>query len=160
MGLPAHALIVHVAVILVPLSAISLTVAGWRAPWRRVYSLPIAGLAIIGAVAAILASGSGEALQDSVRQAARAAGASARFQDHPEQGQTAQLFAILFAVAAVALLVADRWGTRLRLPKWSPTAVYGIATVVGAVATIAIVVAGHSGATLVWKDVGTFAAAK
>jgi len=149
-----------VAVILVPLSAISLMVLGWRVPWRRVYSLPIAGMAIIGAVAAALASGSGEALQISVRRAARAAGANARFQDHPEQGQTAQLFAILFAVTAVTLFVADRWGTRMRLPKWTPTAVYAVASLAGAVATIAMVVAGHSGATLVWKDVGTYAAAK
>lgn len=159
-GLPAHALVVHVAVILVPLSAVALAAVGWRAPWRHVYALPIAGLAVMGAVAAIFASGSGETLQSSVRSAARAAGANARFGEHPEQGEAARTFAFIFAVAAVALWVVDRWGARWNLPKWAPGAAYAVGAVLGLVATWSMMVAGHSGAALVWRDVGTYAASR
>ena len=62
MGLPAHALIVHAAVVLVPLAMLALVVTGWRAPWRQVYALPVALLAAGGAFFAILAAGSGEPL--------------------------------------------------------------------------------------------------
>lgn len=160
MGLPAHALLVHAAVILVPLAAIGLAVTGWKASWRKHYSLPVAILAVTGAVFAFLAKESGEPLEHSVRAAARAAGTDARFGDHPEQGDTAFFFALLFALAAVAVWAVDRYHEKFAWPKPSGIIAYGVALIPAALALVTVAIAGHSGAKLVWKDVGSFAAAK
>lgn len=160
LGLPAHALLVHAAVILVPLAAIALAVTGWKASWRQHYSLPVAILAVTGAVFAFLAKQSGEPLEHSVRTAARAAGTDVRFGDHPEQGDTAFFFALLFALATVAFWAVDRYHEKFSWPKQSGLIAYGVALVPGVLALITIAVAGHSGAKLVWKDVGSLAAAK
>lgn len=58
-NLPAHALLVHGAVVLVPLAALALVATGWRASWRHAYSFPCALLAGGGMVFAFLAQQTG-----------------------------------------------------------------------------------------------------
>jgi hypothetical protein len=157
LGLPIHALVVHFAVVLVPVSAFGSMVTGWRSQWRRSYALPVALLAVAGAAACLLATSSGEQLQDSLRQAARAAGTRASFGEHPEEGDTARLFAVVFACAACGLWAIEHWGARLRLQAWVPAAAYIATSGLAIVAVVTVAVAGHSGAALVWKDLGTFA---
>lgn len=159
-GLPAHALLVHAAVVLVPLAAIALAVTCWRAAWRKAYSLPVAILAVAGAVAAFLAKASGGPIEGAVKRAAQGEGVRARFGEHPEQGDTAFVFAVLLALAAITVWAVDRYGERFNLPKWAPLATYGLALVPAVIALITMIVAGHSGAQLVWKDVGSFAAGR
>lgn len=160
-GLPAHALIVHAVVVLVPLAALALMAVGWRAPWRQVYTLPIALLAVGGAFFGILAAGSGEPLEHDVRDAAAAQGlARPSFGDHPEEGETARNLAILFALFAVGLFLATRFGKKWNLPAWAPMALYVGGVAVGLGATAMMVAAGHSGAELVWKDVGSLQAGR
>lgn len=161
MGLPAHALIVHAAVVLVPLAMLALVVTGWRAPWRQVYALPVALLAAGGAFFAILAAGSGEPLEHRVRDAGRDQGLGrVNFGDHPEEGEMARTLAAVFALTAIGLFLVTRYGKRWNLPEWAPTAVYAVAALAGLGATGIMVAAGHSGAELVWKDVGSLAAGK
>ena len=155
-GLPAHALVVHVAVVLVPLSGLAFVATCWRPDWRRKYGLLIAALAVVGAAGAVLAASTGEPLADSVRQAARASGDVARLGEHPEQGDTARLVAVVFAMVAAGFYAIVRWGDRYRVPPWAVHATYGVGVVVAVLATASIVVAGHSGAALVWRDVGTY----
>jgi hypothetical protein len=152
-GLPVHPLVVHVAVVLVPLAAIALIALCWNAEWRRQYALPIAVLALAGGAAAILAASSGETIESSVRQAA---GTRVSFGDHPEQGDSARLFAVLFAAGATGLWVLETWREQLKLQAWTTTAAYVGSSVIGVIAIATMIVAGHSGATLVWKDVGNF----
>lgn len=159
-GLPAHALLVHAAVILVPLAALALVTTGWKASWRKAYSLPIAIIAVAGAVCAFLAKESGEPLEDSVKRAARAAGEQVRFGEHPEQGDTAFVFALVFALITVAFWAADRYQEKFSLPKRSGVIAYAVVLIPAALALITMVIAGHSGAALVWKDVGSFAAGR
>jgi len=98
-GVPAHPLLVHAAVVLVPLAAIALIATGWREAWRRAYYLPIALMAVAGAGATFFAKQTGESLAQTVRQAGK------RIGDHPEQGDSALVFSGLFAMACVALYV-------------------------------------------------------
>jgi hypothetical protein len=154
-GLPAHPLLVHAAVVLVPLAALALIGVGWNRAWRRPYYLPITLLAIAGAGATLLAKQTGESLAESVRQAGKRVG------EHPEQGDTAFVFAALFAMACAALWLYDAYGEeirarlglseRLRLPVDENLALYLTAVPIAVLAIVTIVVAGHSGATLVWK---------
>lgn len=161
LGLPAHPLLVHAAVILVPLAAMALAALGWKAEWRKHYSLPVALLAVAGAIFAFLAKQSGDPLESSVRRAATAAGAARpRFGDHPEQGDTAFIFAILLGLAAVSVWAIERYQKRFGLPAWSPLVAYVVALVPAVLALVTMAIAGHSGAQLVWKDVGSFAAGR
>ena len=154
-GLPAHPLLVHAAVVLVPLAALALIAVGWNDAWRRAYYLPIALLAAGGAIAAFLAKQSGEGLQESVRQAGKKVG------EHPEQGDTAFIFAGILAVACIALYVYHAFGERIRermgwtdrfrLPINEHLALYVVSIPIAALAVYTMLVAGHSGATLVWK---------
>ena len=48
-GVPVHPLVVHGAVVLVPLAVLALIALGWKAEWRRSYALHIAVLALAGA---------------------------------------------------------------------------------------------------------------
>ncbi len=159
-GIPLHPLVVHVAVVLVPLAALALIAVGWRKEWRKVYMLPIVLMALAGAGAAMLAAQTGEAIQGTVREAARAVGQRANFGDHPQNGNVAEIAALLFAMTAVGFWAIDQWGDRFQLKPWMPKAAYAVSSIVGLFAVLTIVIAGHSGAVLVWKDVGNYVHAK
>ena len=64
--------------------------------------------------------------------------------------------AFLFMLAVVAYWAFERWGSKWNLPAWAPIAGYAVVLVPGALALVTMMVAGHSGAALVWKDIGTF----
>ncbi|PFG73361.1 DUF2231 domain-containing protein [Tepidiforma thermophila] len=155
-GLPAHPLVVHAAVVLVPLAAIAHLVTGWRPAWRRSFAIPVALIGFAGAVFAWAARASGEALEDRVKDAARAVGQRARFGDHPEQGDAAFFWAMLLGLALIGFAVLAWLERKRELPRWAPLAAWGAVVVIAAVATATMTVAGHSGAQLVWKDVGNF----
>ena len=155
-GVPTHPLVVHAAVVLVPLAALALIALGWRKEWRSSYALPIALLALAGAGAAFLADQTGESIQHSVRAAAQAAGQRASFGDHPEQGQAAAIASMVFAAAAVGFWAVEQWKERLQLKPWMPAAAYALGSLTALYAITMMVIAGHSGAVLVWKDVGNF----
>ncbi len=97
-------------------------------------------------------------------RAAEAAGAGrVRFGEHPDQGGTAFTFAMIFTGAVVVFFVVDRFGERItgrKPPKWTPLGMYAIVSVIGLLSLLTMVQAGHSGAALVWKDVGSYAAGK
>jgi len=103
-GLPAHPLLVHIPVVLIPLALLAALLALWPAV-RRPALIAAAGLAVVGAAGAVLAVGAGEKLQDQVRE-------SERVEEHAEQGEQVELPAIAFGVvalgAAIALEVAHR----------------------------------------------------
>lgn len=164
-GLPVHVLIVHFAVVLVPLAAAALIVTCWKPEWRQRYVLAIALVALAGAAAAIVAAQSGETLQRTIERDAAASGQtftvgregeSDLLGDHPEQGNTAEIVAFAFGAAATGLFGVEQWGERFHLLPWHTTAVYVGCCVLGVFALATMVVAGHSGATLVWKDLGNF----
>jgi len=164
-GLPVHALVVHFAVVLVPLAAIALLATGWKAEWRKRYALAIALIAIAGAAAAYVAAQTGQELEHTVRQSAAAAGARASFGEHPGQGDNAEVASIFFAVAATAFFGLEQAGDRLdalggEVMRWRPAATYVAGSVFAVVALTMMVIAGHSGAALVWKDVGNYVSAK
>ena len=149
-GLPAHPLVVHGAVVLVPLAAVALIAIGWRKDWRKHYSLPVALIAWAGWFLAQMASGSGEALEHDLKGAARQAGQNVRFGDHTELGSTAAFIALILAIAATGLWVIDRWGSRFNLPPWATTAMYAAGCLAAVAATAWMVQAGHTGAQLAW----------
>lgn len=135
-GLPIHPLAVHVAVVLLPLSALALAVLIFVPKWRKAY-LPItlAGLGV-STLFSYLAKESGEALADRVGEP----------QTHEALGE------ILFpaAIGLLALGVAFYFLQRSKRPKWQIQAAGAAALLaIASVSTLTYFV-GHTGAEATW----------
>jgi hypothetical protein len=148
-GLPAHPLIVHAPVVLVPLAAIGALVAlVW--PSSRIWSLPVTAVIAAGGLVGVqLAIWSGENLESGGEH-------GALIEHHAELASQARPLVLLFAVvaglAALAGMAAMRSRThparRLLLPLCA------LSLVTGALATTWIGRTGHTGATSVWSKKG------
>lgn len=155
-GLPAHPLLVHAVVVLIPLAALMVVVGSvWPAARRRLGILtPIVALVALAFVP--LAKEAGEALERQVP-------ASAVLERHTDLGDQLLPWAIgLFVVAA-----GQRVWFRLRARRSAPTeratrsgarvatiAIAVVAIVVAGATTASVVQVGDSGARTVWTSDG------
>lgn len=139
-GLPVHPLVVHAAVVLLPLSAAALIALVFVPRWRKAFGwLTMAGLAV-GTVAAYVAKESGEALAAEIGLPA----------DHARWGDLLPVVAAMLFVAASAWFWLQRRASETSTRSVS-VLVTGIASVILATASIVLtVVVGHSGAQAVW----------
>lgn len=155
-GLPAHPLLVHMPIVLIPLSAlVAAVMVAWR-PWRRVLAWVVAGMSFVSLVSVQLAMGSGEQLAENER--------SALVTQHIHLADQARPIAAAFFVLAFATLVAVELPLRAsgtRFAARGATAAKLVAPLVvltfagGAAATVWIARAGHAGAKAVWQGRGT-----
>jgi uncharacterized membrane protein len=145
LGLPAHPLIVHAPVVLVPLAAIGAVLAlVW--PSSRTWSLPVtAALAVAGLIGVQLAMWSGENLQSAGEN-------SALIGQHSELAAQARPLVFLFALVAVLAAWAGFTSTRGReLARRLVVPLCALSLVSGALATTWIGRTGHTGAKSVWS---------
>lgn len=180
-GLPAHPLLVHAPVVLLPLGAIGVLLMVIRVAWFERYKWATLAVVGAGALGAVLAAGSGEELEDEGRR---------RVGDHAEAGEAARSAALVFflvVLLAVALPIVLRRVATARAARsadGSATAVdpasgtepdaapagaaaatrgttqplwlrivVSVALVASAAGAVAtVVVAGHSGAEEVWEN--------
>lgn len=108
-GLPAHVLLVHAVVVLLPLSALCAAALAVRPAWRRRYGWPVLLLSAAAVGAVPLTQKAGEQLQ-----AKMAALGNPLIQQHSDLGGTLLPYAIAFLVAVVALVIAGKLGDRER----------------------------------------------
>ena len=143
LGIPVHPLVVHFAVVLLPLSALALIALVLVPRWRRTFGWVVLAGLFIGTGATFVAKESGEAL-------ARRVGTP---QEHAEWGDRLPLLAVLLFIVAAAWFWLDRRASRAGDGGRSPlTAVLGIVAIVLALASVALtIVVGHSGAESVWQ---------
>lgn len=104
-GLPAHPLLVHLPVVLVPLATLGALLMLLRPSWRRTYEIPTAVLAVLAAIATQLAIGSGESLEERVAE-------SDLVEQHSKIAEQARPFIFVFALIMVAVVVVDLWSRR------------------------------------------------
>jgi hypothetical protein len=149
-GLPAHPLVVHAAVVLLPLAAVATLVCA-AVPSARRYYAPVALAVALAAVLAVgLAQTSGESLEEQVDE-------TELVEEHAGQGERVLPWAIgvvvvAGAVTAIPLLARRRPGVSAR----NVTAVVVAASLLaGAGAIWTVVEVGHSGAKATWDDVST-----
>jgi len=168
-GIPAHPLLVHLPVVLIPLAALgALVMAVWPRSRRQIGWIT-AGVAVVGAIGAILAASAGESLEELVRE-------TPAIEEHAEAGEMARNFSILFAVLIVAFVVGEYLlrrkataaaaqgsagesseaptaaGTTSRLRNLLLAGAV-VTVIAGGLATYSIVDAGHSGAKSTWEEV-------
>ncbi len=148
-GLPTHALVVHAAVVLIPLAALAVVLhALWPAARARlgIVTPLLAGVALVLTPVAIE---SGEDLQ-------RLVGRSALVRQHAELADGLLPWVTGLFVVAVALWLlgrARRRATGAASARWVPLAVAVVAVAVAAGVTQQVIRTGHAGAKAVWSDV-------
>jgi uncharacterized membrane protein len=147
-GLPAHVLLVHFVVVLVPLTALLEIVCALWPPARRGHLVWLTGiLAVLTMVLTPITTDAGGWLYDLRRNP------SPILQRHAELGDTMVYFAVALLVVAAGLLalglVERRSGSRGRIVNVS---VAIIAVAVGAATMIQIYRVGDAGAQSVWGN--------
>lgn len=137
-GLPVHPLVVHAAVVLLPLAALGALVIVISAKARKAYGALVAVGAVVAAGAVVGARLSGEAF------AGATTGVGA-LGTHMAWGLLAPWPAVALALTTTALVVAGRG-------KRGPVQLtLGVLTVIAALASLAVIaIVGHTGATSVW----------
>ena len=154
-GLPAHPLLVHAAVVLVPLAAIgTVAIAVWGAARRRIGWIVVV-LGFVAFASALLAQASGEPLEEQVDESELA-------EEHGELGDTMPWFALPIPIFATGVMVLDRKRAKddaagIVHPAWMGPAVIVVsaaAVLSSVVGTVRVAQVGHSGAKATWEDVG------
>lgn len=146
-GIPTHPLVVHLAVVMLPLSMIALIVIIAVPRWRAHYGWLTMAALLVGSGAGVLAAQTGEALAEQVGLP----------QDHARWGDLLEKVGLLaFMVGAVWFWLERRHAARTSgaRPLLGPPvqALAALASVTLAVLTLGLtVLVGHSGATAVWK---------
>ena len=142
-GLPMHPLVVHAAVVLVPLAAVGLILMAVRPAFSRRFGVLIVIVAGAGALASIAAKLSGEELAERIGTP----------KVHAELGDVMPLIALGLFVLGLVFWLVDRGipGNKPR-PGW--LVVYAILLVLASAFAIYWTIrVGHSGAEVTWSGV-------
>ena len=153
-GLPAHPLLVHGPVVLIPLVALLGIVLVVKRSWRTTVGPWLVLLAFVTFVLTFLAAQTGEELQANVRN-------TELVRHHAELGGALRPIALALLIAIV-MLVAPAWaharggpGVLVRLAEaklWNILSVV-LVVVMAVLATYWVIQTGHSGADAVWHNV-------
>ena len=139
-GLPLHPLLVHGAVVLVPLVAIGALVMSYLPSFSRRHGKIILGLAIIAQISVFLAKISGEAFEDILNKSV---------EKHAELGEIAP-----FVTIPMVVLIYLRWRMDRSGSTFGSVVIRRLTSVALVVASLVSIVfiylVGHSGAESVW----------
>lgn len=159
-GLPAHPLFVHIPVVIIPMAGVVAVVFAFRPPWLDRFGWGLVAFAGFGMVGAMLASSSGEGLEDMMEDNRGTISSSLR--DHAELGETARNVSVLFflvILGAVVLrrVIVKRTDSLNGILKFAASRAGAIVIACllvfsSAAATATVVAAGHSGAKQVWHE--------
>jgi len=152
-GLPVHILVVHVAVVLIPLSAIGATLIAARPKALRLFGAATVIGATVGVIASVIAEFSGNQL----------AGRVGWSEEHANYGDVFPIAAVAFlALLIVFWLIARGVPLNRHRPLWLK--VIGAILIVASIGiTYFTVLTGYSGSKATWSEIveksqpGTFA---
>jgi len=153
LGLPAHPLIVHAAVIFGPLLAGAVIAYALVPPFRKHIAWVVLGLGVIGPLALWAAKLSGDAFLEVQKKKGAGPEFVAQLVEHGSLGEKAALYGTALGVLAILLVLVVTAAGRRPSTTGSKVLTYGIAVlgILAAGATLYYVVrAGHTGATNVW----------
>ncbi len=138
-GLPTHTLVVHAAVVLLPLAALGGIVMGFSQRFSVRFGPVVVAVAAVGTVAAFGSRITGEEFAERVGNP----------EEHAEAGELLPFIAIGFFVVLLLLWLLDRRGRRDLL-----TQIVGVVVIVAAlILTGWTIRTGHSGAEATWKAI-------
>jgi hypothetical protein len=160
-GIPAHPLVVHAVVVLLPLAAVGTLLVVARPAWRRQLGVWVLLLALGGVAAVPIAAQTGEQLEHAI-------GGSELIAIHEERADTLLIPALIFLLLLAATVLAGR---RADAPVDGPGAAHAVTTttatmqrvtlITGVLAALAglivtglVVWIGHAGSVAAWSGVG------
>ena len=161
-GLPAHPLFAHLPVVLIPLAGIIAIAFAIRPAWLDRFGWGLVALTAVGAIGAVFAAGSGEALEEMLED--RGAPMTKVLKAHTESGEVARTLSLVFMVVVGAVVLARHLARRNAANPtglWKVVSSKGAAVLMSVVvalaaagATVAVADAGHKGAESVWSTDG------
>jgi cell division protein FtsW (lipid II flippase) len=138
-GLPTHTLVVHAAVVLLPLAALGGIIMGFSQRFSIRFGPVVVAVAAVGTVSAFVSRITGEEFAERVGNP----------REHAEAGQLLPFIAVGFFVVLLLLWLLDRRGRRDLL-----TQIVGVVVIVAAlILTGWTIRTGHSGAEATWKSI-------
>lgn len=148
-GLPVHTLVLHLGVLLAPLTGVA-AVALVVPAWRRRLRWPLVGLAGATVVVVFVTRQSGEVLRSNLGPGLDGTPVGAAIDEHERLGNLLMIAVlVLLGVALLAALVLPR------LRSGAGTAVAAVVAVVGVVVIVLTVQVGEAGARAVWNPTGS-----
>jgi len=150
-GLPVHPLVVHFAVVLLPLAALALVILVIVPRWADRFGWVTLAALAGGTAAAFVAKESGEALAAKVGEPAA----------HATYGDWLVPLAVALLVVAVGWFILHRRAAKAGRGRTAAVIVAGALAAVLALGVTGLTVAvGHTGAEAAWGDVGAAASAE
>jgi len=144
LGLPVHALVMHVVVVLVPLAAAGVVAIAAVPRWRERFGVVVLAIATAGLAAVPVATRSGGKLEDRLG----ASGVVARqINHHQEWGQRVIWPTLAMWLLAGVLVLMHRQGRQGTAVK----VVAVLAALAAVAAATAVTITGHLGSTAVWS---------
>ncbi|GGL90030.1 DUF2231 domain-containing protein [Nakamurella endophytica] len=149
-GLPVHALVLHAAVVLVPVAA--LVAIAFAVPrWRRVLRWPLVALAAVSLVVVIVARQSGESLRASLGTGLASSAAGPLIAEHQTDSLRLLIATIVLLVVAVGAFVLHSRPA----PRWTGVGTSVLLVLVAAAVLFFTYQTGEAGAKAVWNPTGT-----
>ncbi len=147
-GLPAHPLLVHIPIVLLPLVGVGAIAIAVSSSARQRFGTAVLVLAGVAFVGTLLAAGSGESLVESVDS-------SAALRKHVDLARAMRPLAFVLLLAIGGIVLIDQLKRRGKpiprwVPRWTGTALGATAIVLAVVTTGWLVAVGHNGAEATW----------
>ncbi|MBB2945954.1 putative membrane protein [Actinoplanes lutulentus] len=148
-GLPVHILVLHAAVIFVPLLALGSIVYALVARWRAKIGWAVALLAVVAPISAVVSKLSGTELYNRLLDNGMSGPGKVILDDHMNYGTITMWLSIALGVVSLVLVVlTSRAGAAL--PKLADIAFAVVIVVLAAVTGYYIFNTGDTGANAVW----------
>jgi hypothetical protein len=144
-GLPTHILLLHAAVVGIPLACLTVIAVAVRPAWRRKFGLWTAILAVLVTGLTYLTQLAGQALFNHAAYLQKIAA------QHKSEGQTLVYFVGAVALLMIILVVADRAGYSEHHAVM--VAVTALTIAASAICLVRVVQVGDSGARAVWGGI-------
>jgi hypothetical protein len=147
-GLPVHVLVVHAAVVFVPLLALGAIVYALVRRWRSRIGWAVVLLAVAAPLAALAAKLSGEELYQRLQQQGISGRGAEIIEDHNGFGDLTFYFALALGIVSLIMVFATM---RARpLPRIADLGLAVVMVVLAAICSYYVFQTGDSGATAVW----------
>ncbi len=148
-GLPVHILVLHAAVVLVPLLALAAIVYAVVSRWRSKLGWAVVLLAVVAPISAVVSKLSGTELYNRLLDQGMSGPGKVILDDHMNYGTLTMWLSIALGVVALALVVLTlRAGAAL--PRIAEIAFAVVIVGLAAATGYYIFQTGDSGATAVW----------
>ena len=153
-GIPVHPLLVHAAVVFVPLLVLIAYIYALVPRLRERIGWAAALLAVVAPVTALFAKESGEAFREVMVRKNYPSEILDRVTRHQEYGERAFWFSLGLGFVTLLLMFATNGHPRVRgLPSWVRFVLTAAVVVLGALSAVFLYLTGDSGARAVWTGV-------